>query len=194
MQETQIWSVGCKDPLGEEMATCFSQDSCLGNPMDRGAWQATVHGVPRVGHDLVTKPLPPPFWVPTQLNENKVIWGMMETMPYVRYQPQWRRCYNASGRQLGQMFILFDFDPVIQFGWIYNKTNSKTNQVFKSEWFGLKISVHHLLAGGSLNTFMSYFFVFQFLICRLWMNFTGLMRRLNQLIHWKYCECLPSKC
>ena len=23
------------------------QDSCLGNPMDRGAWQATVHGVPK---------------------------------------------------------------------------------------------------------------------------------------------------
>ena len=23
--------------------------------MDRGAWQATVHGVTRVGHDLVTK-------------------------------------------------------------------------------------------------------------------------------------------
>ena len=23
--------------------------------MDRGAWQATVHGVPRVKHDLVTK-------------------------------------------------------------------------------------------------------------------------------------------
>ena len=21
------------------------QDSCLGNPMDRGAWRATVHGV-----------------------------------------------------------------------------------------------------------------------------------------------------
>ena len=30
--------------------------SCLGNPMDRGAWWATVHGVTRVGHDLVTKP------------------------------------------------------------------------------------------------------------------------------------------
>ena len=26
--------------------------------MDRGAWQATVHGVPRVGHDLATKPPP----------------------------------------------------------------------------------------------------------------------------------------
>ena len=22
------------------------QYSCLGNPMDRGAWQATVHGIP----------------------------------------------------------------------------------------------------------------------------------------------------
>ena len=32
------------------------QYSCLGNPMDRGAWQATVHGVAkRVRHDLATK-------------------------------------------------------------------------------------------------------------------------------------------
>ena len=31
---------------------------CLRKPMDRGAWQATVHGVARVGYDLVTK-LPP---------------------------------------------------------------------------------------------------------------------------------------
>jgi len=29
------------------------QYSCLENPIDRGAWQATVHGVARVGHDLV---------------------------------------------------------------------------------------------------------------------------------------------
>ena len=35
------------------------QYSCLENPMDRGAWQATVHGVLRVGHNLATKqPLP----------------------------------------------------------------------------------------------------------------------------------------
>ena len=26
--------------------------------MDRGAWQATGHGVTRVGHDLETKPPP----------------------------------------------------------------------------------------------------------------------------------------
>ena len=31
------------------------QYSCLGNPMGRGAWWATVHGVARVGHDLATK-------------------------------------------------------------------------------------------------------------------------------------------
>ena len=38
----------------------FQAISCLGNPMDRGAWQATVHGVAKIGHSLGTKP-PPPF-------------------------------------------------------------------------------------------------------------------------------------
>ena len=37
------------------------QYSCLENPMDRGAWQAAVHGVVRVGHNLATKPPLPPF-------------------------------------------------------------------------------------------------------------------------------------
>ena len=31
------------------------QYSCLGNPMDRGAWWAVVRGGCRVGHDLATK-------------------------------------------------------------------------------------------------------------------------------------------
>ena len=30
------------------------QCSCLGNPMDRVAWEATIHGVARVGQDLAT--------------------------------------------------------------------------------------------------------------------------------------------
>ena len=34
------------------------QYSYLGNPMDRGAWWATVHGITRVGHDLAAKPPP----------------------------------------------------------------------------------------------------------------------------------------
>ena len=36
------------------------QYSCLENPMDREAWRAIVHGIARVGHDLATKPPPPP--------------------------------------------------------------------------------------------------------------------------------------
>jgi len=32
------------------------QYSCLENPMDRGIWWATVHGLARVGRDLMTEP------------------------------------------------------------------------------------------------------------------------------------------
>ena len=35
------------------------QYSCLENPMDRGAWRATVNRVSRVRHNLATKPPPP---------------------------------------------------------------------------------------------------------------------------------------
>ena len=39
--ETRVQSLGREDPLEEHTAT----HSCLENPMDRGAWRATVHGV-----------------------------------------------------------------------------------------------------------------------------------------------------
>ena len=52
------------------------QDSCLENPMDRGAWQAIVHGVARVGHDLVTKPTPSESY--TQLLQNALASGFPE--------------------------------------------------------------------------------------------------------------------
>ena len=43
---------------GEENSNPF-QCSCLGNPMNRGAWWATVHGVTkRVRHNLATKQQP----------------------------------------------------------------------------------------------------------------------------------------
>ena len=35
------------------------QQSGLEHPMDREAWQAAIHGVTTVRHDLVTKPPPP---------------------------------------------------------------------------------------------------------------------------------------
>ena len=47
---------GSEDPQGNGNPL---QHSCLAHPMDRGAWQATVHGVTRVRHDLATKPPPP---------------------------------------------------------------------------------------------------------------------------------------
>ena len=62
MQETRVRSLGKEDPLEKVMVSHSSilawripstdgndnslQCSCLGNPMDRGAWWAAVHGVP----------------------------------------------------------------------------------------------------------------------------------------------------
>ena len=43
MQETWVQSLGWEDLLEKGTATLFS--ILLENPMDRGAWQATVHGV-----------------------------------------------------------------------------------------------------------------------------------------------------
>ena len=43
MQETQVHSLDREDPLGSRHGNPL-QYSCLGNPKDRGVWQATVHG------------------------------------------------------------------------------------------------------------------------------------------------------
>ena len=55
MQETWVQFLGQEDPLEKEMAT-HSSILAWRTLMDRGAWQATVHGVARVRHDLATKP------------------------------------------------------------------------------------------------------------------------------------------
>ena len=44
VQETQFWSLIQEDPLEKEMAT-HSSIFAGEIPMDKGAWQATVHGV-----------------------------------------------------------------------------------------------------------------------------------------------------
>ena len=44
MQETQVQSLGLEDPLEKENGNPL-QYSCMENPMDRGAWRKTVHGV-----------------------------------------------------------------------------------------------------------------------------------------------------
>ena len=44
MWETWVWSLSWEDPLEEGMAT-HSSILAWRIPMDRGGWQATVHGV-----------------------------------------------------------------------------------------------------------------------------------------------------
>ena len=57
VQETQVWSLGWEDPLEKGMAT-HSRILAWRISMDRGAWQATVHVVASVRHNLETKPPP----------------------------------------------------------------------------------------------------------------------------------------
>ena len=54
MLETWVWDLGPEDPLEKEMAT-HSSILAWKNPMNRGAWWTTVHGVTRVWHDLAIK-------------------------------------------------------------------------------------------------------------------------------------------
>ena len=44
VQETRVQSLGQEDPLEKGIGNPL-QYSCLENSMDRGAWQAIVHGV-----------------------------------------------------------------------------------------------------------------------------------------------------
>ena len=53
MQKTWVWCLGQEDP-GEGYGNSL-QYSYLGNPMDRGAWQTTVHGLQRIRHEWATE-------------------------------------------------------------------------------------------------------------------------------------------
>ena len=50
IREAWILSLGWEDPLEEGMAT-HSSTLARRTPMNRGAWQATVHGSQTVGQD-----------------------------------------------------------------------------------------------------------------------------------------------
>ena len=50
VQETRIRALGWEDPLEKEMAI-HSSTLAWKNPMDRGVWWATVHGVAKSQQD-----------------------------------------------------------------------------------------------------------------------------------------------
>ena len=52
-QETQVRSLGQEDPLEKEMGTLHF--CCLENPVDRGAWWATIYGVAKSQTQLSTE-------------------------------------------------------------------------------------------------------------------------------------------
>ena len=54
IQEMWLRSLGQEDPPGEGNGNPLHY-SCLGNPVDRGAWQATVHGVTKESDMIATK-------------------------------------------------------------------------------------------------------------------------------------------
>ena len=64
-----MWTKGTEEQALENVNPTYGegngnplQYSCLENPMDRGAWQATVHGIARIGHDLAIKERENPTW------------------------------------------------------------------------------------------------------------------------------------
>ena len=59
------------------------QYSCLENPMDRGAWWATVHGVTRVGYDLASKS--PSYIVTCHLQIVTVLDAFPVWMPFLLF-------------------------------------------------------------------------------------------------------------
>ena len=58
-----------RDP--EEGEDNSFQYSCLKNPIERGTWQATVHGVTKVRYNLVTKQQQLITYICTQVLHNK---------------------------------------------------------------------------------------------------------------------------
>ena len=76
-------SLGGGRPLGGGNGNPL-QYPCLGNPMDRGAWRVTVHGVEKTRLSLNNK------WVKWGLREGNVLRGCMCVGGYSSYLPRHR--------------------------------------------------------------------------------------------------------
>ena len=71
LPETQVQFLDWEDFPGEGNGNPL-QHPCLGNPMDRAAWQVTIHGVTRVRYDrtITFLSFPPPWDLGLLSNSN----------------------------------------------------------------------------------------------------------------------------
>ena len=95
-QETWVWSLGQKDSLEEEMATHFN---ILGNPMDRGVWWATGHGLAKASDttEQLKQQTPTRAFFQTLSEKSgedsqkriKLIWASVGNKHLQSYSPHW---------------------------------------------------------------------------------------------------------
>ena len=98
------------------------QYSCLENPMDRGAWQATVHGVTRVRHDLVTKPPPLTLTLEQHRFEMHVFTYMQIFFFTIKYCRYYRMGHWLNPWTLRADYELNSDFPLLE-GWYPNPCN-----------------------------------------------------------------------
>ena len=94
-QETRVWSLGQEDPLEKVMATHCSTLSWK-NPMNRGAWRPTVHGVTKSWTRLsdFTFTLGSLFWYLVQ-NLYTVVIGLTQHSLFCHFQ-KWHFVVNQN--------------------------------------------------------------------------------------------------
>ena len=94
------------------------QYSCLENSMDRGAWWATVHGVPRVEHNFVPKPPPQLIAEDMNLKPRSVGLSNLASLLYVLLFSSWNELVEKGDDtpgSLGTKRLLFSILPMMSF-------------------------------------------------------------------------------
>ena len=113
MQETRVWSLGWEDPLEKEIATHCSI-LAWEIPWREEPGRLQFMGLPRVGHDLVTKP-PPNWYLNIKFHYFPMDFSAIINQPYESYFIKlikyrrvfnkqikiWSNCWNTSNLEDG---------------------------------------------------------------------------------------------
>ena len=116
MHEMQVWSLGWEDTLEKGENGNPLQHSCLENPMDKGAWGATVHGFPKRKEPGGYSP-----WVPKELDLTE--WPNSNTDASVLG-------FSFSRSPLGRFFWLCGILHAKESGCVLSRCDSETELFF----------------------------------------------------------------